>query len=159
MILSCVGVFGSRDLPARYMPAVVAVVSALAAAQVVTTCGSGPCAFIRSAVPAARVFAAADYPASSWGGRLVRRAEAAVRSVAAQSGACVFFLSSPSSVGSLREARLAVSLGVPVFVFCCGSFSGEALPGLGAGAFVRVTDGAFCGAWQWQPAEAQLSFF
>ncbi len=96
--------------------------------------------------------------------RLAARSAFLVRALAASRGfsgpgsALFLFLASPSSRGSLRAARLAASLGVPVSAFCCG-FSGPP-PSLGSGSwsFVGLVSGA--GRWRWVPAsEAQLPLF
>ena len=85
--------------------------------------------------------------------RLVRRAASSVR-FAAGSGpgaGLVCFLASPRSRGSLLALRLAVRLGLPVIVFCCG-FPPGALPALGYGAWVPVArSGVFASAVRWVP--------
>ncbi len=79
------------------------------------------------------------------------------RSCAAMAGcsSAVFFLSSPSSPGSLRVATAAFGHGIPVFVFPFG-FSGPpaALAGV-AGAWVP---GSFAShrCWAWQPAQSHF---
>lgn len=87
-------------------------------------------------------------------GRLFQRSAACVRSVA-PAGACVFFLASPSSPGSLRVAAFAASLGLPVFAFACG-FAGAplALSGV-AGSWVA---GSFAGlpCWSWSAGQPRL---
>lgn len=87
--------------------------------------------------------------------RLVARSAAAV-SLAAASGAgagFVAFVTSPTSRGSFRAARLAARLGLPVLVFPCG-FHPAQLPSLaggrGVGRWVPVAaTGAWAGAWRW----------
>ena len=94
-------------------------------------------------------------------GRLLRRSAAAL---VGASCAC-FFLSSPSSPGSLRVAALAASRGLPVFVFACG-FSGCPAPLAGCcGSLAnqgRWVSSSFCGfpclAWSSSPA-GQLALF
>ena len=79
----------------------------------------------------------------------------------------VWFLSSPSSVGSLGAARLAAGRGVAVFVFCVGfpgpswaplvpggaSFPAAVCPLAplvpGGGAWCPVGAGPLAGAWRW----------
>ena len=110
--------------------------------------------FVSAAVAAgARPVWWAGGPASvSLRSRLARRSGACVRSVAGggrASAVGVWFLASPSSVGSVSSARLAASLGVPVFVFCVG-FPASSLPLLVAGgSWVAVSSGPLAGAWRW----------
>jgi len=80
--------------------------------------------------------------------RLAARSAACVRSASA----CVGFLASPASVGSLRSLRLAASLGLPVVVFACG-FPASALPLLGAGSWVPCGGrGVWAAGWRWAPS-------
>lgn len=145
-----------------------AVLSALCAAA--PRCGScfaafgaggvGSCSL--SAVSAVSSFAAAGGSVAWWAGggasvalpvRLAARSGAVV---AAASVSCVVFFSSPSSVGSLLAARLAVGRGLPVFAFACG-FCGSLLPLLGAGAWFAVGgSGVWSSAFRWVSAQAVL---
>lgn len=159
-MFNTVAVLGSRSLPPRFLPAVAAVVASLRSAgcsQFVSCCASGACAAARAAVgPSCRVFSASAFPAASFAGSLARRSSACIQFVASQSGSVVLFLGSPSSVGSIREARLAAGLSVPVFVFCCG-FPASLLPSLGAGSWLPAA--ALPGAFLWSPAATQSALF
>jgi len=118
--------------------------------------GSG--AWSGSAVSAVLAAAAAGASVSWWAGGspssgVPFRARLAVRSRVCVSGsfAAAFFLSSPSSPGSLGAAAAAVRAGSPfVVAFCCG-FSGPPVPlaGVPAGSWVL---GSFFGfsAWFWR---------
>lgn len=87
--------------------------------------------------------------------RLLSRSVACVRSVA-PAGACVFFLASPSSPGSLRVAAFAAGLGLPVFAFACGfAFAPAPLAGC-AGSWVASS---FAGSPCWAWSAAQLGLF
>ncbi len=78
--------------------------------------------------------------------RLRGRSLALVRFLSVSGGSLVCFLGSASSLGSLLAVRAAVSSGVPVFVWVCGSFS---LAPLGSGSWVRVCSrlGFVCFRW------------
>jgi len=156
-ITSSVSLLGSRALGSQYAGLVRQVIAALHVAGVSSfnvPCGRGAAAFARSALAERGLsfvlFAASAFPSSSWVGSLARRSAACVRS----SQILVVFLASPSSVGSLSEIRLGVSLHLPVFVFCCG-FGGGALPALG-GSW-RIAEGPLgaLGAWRWYPLASQ----
>ncbi len=83
--------------------------------------------------------------------RLARRSAACVRSVpcSPRSSVAVWLLSSPASVGSLGAARLAASLGVPVFAFCVGFAPSALAPLCPGGSWVAVASGPLAGALRW----------
>jgi hypothetical protein len=91
--------------------------------------------------------------------RLALRSLALVRFLARRRSALVCFLSSPSSRGSLLACRVAVRLGVPVFIFCVG-FSPSRLPRLGRGSWslVQVAGSSAC-QWSPKPLKKQLKEF
>lgn len=80
--------------------------------------------------------------------RLIRRSRAAL----AGCSAAVFFLSSPSSPGSLAVAGFAVAAGQPVFAFC------PSVPSAPRGCAGRWVSSSFLGfaCWAWSPAQASL---
>lgn len=155
-----VGFSGSRRLPVAFRPLVARVVaSALAGGRSVAVgCVGGADAFVRSAAPGARVFAASAF--GSGRAAFVARSVALVRAVAAGgpgSGFAVFPASpcpsglSPSASpaacfcglgsGSWASAALAAGLGVPVVVFPCGFSSlplwGAWVPAAASGVWAR----------------------
>jgi hypothetical protein len=94
--------------------------------------------------------------------RLAKRSLALVQFLARRRSALVCFLSSPSSRGSLLACRVAVRLGIPVFVFCVG-FSPSRLPRLGRGSWSLVQVAglpagfvAGSSACQWSPCPPSL---
>jgi len=91
--------------------------------------------------------------------RLAKRSLALVQFLARRRSALVCFLSSPSSRGSLLACRVAVRLGIPVFVFCVG-FSPSRLPRLGRGSWslVQVAGSSAC-QWSPKPLKKQLKEF
>ncbi|MGA3286378.1 MAG: hypothetical protein ABSD46_03015 [Bacteroidota bacterium] len=91
--------------------------------------------------------------------RLAKRSLALVQFLARRRSALVCFLSSPSSRGSLLACRVAVRLGIPVFVFCVG-FSPSRLPRLGRGSWslVQVAGSQAC-QWQSKSLKKQLKEF
>ena len=91
--------------------------------------------------------------------RLAKRSLALVQFIARRRSALVCFLSSPSSRGSLLACRVAVRLGIPVFVFCVG-FSPSRLPRLGRGSWslVQVAGSSAC-QWSPKPLKKQLKEF
>jgi hypothetical protein len=126
-------------------------------------CASGrsraPAFVLRAAAAGASVFFWAGGPAA-----VPARARLALRSrlcCAAGAGlaASVFFLSSPSSRGSLGAAAAAAAAGFPVFVFCCGFPSASLAPLAGCGG--RWAPALFFGfpCVAWAPAGSQLSLF
>ena len=82
--------------------------------------------------------------------RLAARSAACVRFAAASGprAGLVCFGLSPSSRGSLLACSLAVSLGLPVVVFPCGS----PLAVLGPGAWSPAGSGVWASAVRWAPA-------
>lgn len=119
--------------------------------------GAGACGV--SAVSAVSAFAAAGGSVAWLSGgalsaplpaRLSARARAAVGFA---SGGAVFFVSSPSSVGSLAAACAAAARGLPVVVFPVG-FSGASLPLLAPGGVWSPSgrSGVWASAWCWSPA-------
>ena len=85
--------------------------------------------------------------------RLAKRSLALVQFLARRRSALVCFLASPKSRGSLLACRVAVRLGIPVFVFCVG-FSPSRLPRLGRGSWSLVSHaGCLAGQvmCQWSP--------
>ena len=85
--------------------------------------------------------------------RLAARSSALVSAVAAggAGSGLVVFLASPSSVGSVRSARLAAAAGLPVVVFPVG-FAASALPSLGAGGWVpAAAAGVWARGFRWLP--------
>jgi len=118
--------------------------------------GSAPWSLLSAAAARCRVFwFAGGGPEVPFRARLLRRSLAAL----AGCSSAVFFLSSPSSSGSLSVAAAAVRAGQPVFVFSCG-FSGPPAPlsSVPAGSW---SPSAFLGfpCWSWVPTAAQLSLF
>jgi len=118
--------------------------------------GSAPFGWLaRAAALGARVVWSAGGPSAvPFRARLLRRSLAAL----AVAGSAVFFLSSPSSPGSLRVASAAAGAGLPVFAFACG-FAGSPAPLAGcSGSWVP---GSFCGfpCFAWAPAVAQPALF
>jgi hypothetical protein len=94
-------------------------------------------------------------------GRLMRRSQAAVRA----SAACVFFLASPTSPGSLAVAGYAIGRGLPVFAFALGgqgfntSFSVPAfVPQDPRGQVGMWVSSSFYGlpCWRWNPTQETL---
>jgi len=83
-------------------------------------------------------------------GRLMARSRAAL----AGCSAAVFFLSAPSSPGSLAVAALAVRFNQPVFAFCF-----PAHPNAPRGCSGRWVAGSLKGGfscWRWQPAQSKF---
>jgi predicted Rossmann fold nucleotide-binding protein DprA/Smf involved in DNA uptake len=82
-------------------------------------------------------------------GRLMARSRAALSGCSA----CVFFLSAPSSPGSLAVAALAVRFQIPVFAFCSPGH-----PNAPRSCSGRWLAGDFCGfqCWRWQPAQSKF---
>lgn len=122
----------------------------------------GSCAgfWAGSALPGVRAAVAAGARPVWWAGgsasvplrlRLARRSGLCVRSVvgAPRSAVGVWFLASPASLGSVSAARLAASLGVPVFVFCVGFAPALLAPLCAGGSWVPVASGPLAGALRW----------
>jgi len=86
--------------------------------------------------------------------RLMQRSQACCNSVV-HGGACVFFLQSPSSPGSLAVEGYAVSRGLPVFAFSVGFAGAPAAPRGCAGAWVPASLLGFA-CWRWSPAQQVL---
>ena len=192
--LSSVVFGGSRVLGAAWLPLVQRVVSRVAASGVCASAGCAPGAdravlraWVRagagarlsvfcsggpawaSTAPVGRVFQwAGGGPAVPLRARLARRTALAVASVVAP-GAAVFFLSSPTSPGSLAAAARAARRGLSVFAFCCwpAVVAGLSWPGVSlprcppaplagcSGAWVAAS---FAGqpCWRWVPARGLL---
>jgi len=74
--------------------------------------------------------------------------------VGAASSGCVVFFASPSSRGSLLACSVALSRGLPVVAFGCGFSRLDALPSLGAGAWVASP--LFDGASVWSSSAGSL---
>jgi hypothetical protein len=142
----------------------VAAAAVAAGARVITTCGRGVCAVVRSAAPGALVISAADFPAAAGRARFAVRAAAFVLALSREPApALVVFPSGPCPTG-LRPARswasgfgsgswaeiaLAVGRGVPVFVFLPAEVAPPIWP---AGAWHYVNSGPLAGSVTWQPA-------
>ena len=170
-----VGFEGSRRLPSRFRPLVVRIVrGVLEGGQgVATGCAAGADALVRSAArDQARVFSVSS---GKWGrsrSAFARRSAALVRAVVASGPGAAFagFVSSPCPAGiaparSWRSGRpvsgswsalaLAAGLGLPVYVFWCGS-GAPALPSAWGGSWSRVSSGSFAGGWAFVPDQSRL---
>ena len=82
-------------------------------------------------------------------GRLMARSRVALSGCSA----CVFFLSAPSSPGSLAVAATAVHFQIPVFAFCSPGH-----PNAPRGCSGLWVAGSFCSfsCWRWQPAQSKF---
>jgi len=82
-------------------------------------------------------------------GRLMARSRVALSGCSA----CVFFLSAPSSPGSLAVAATAVHFQIPVFAFC-----NPGHPNAPRGCSGLWVAGSFYGfsCWRWQPAQSKF---
>jgi hypothetical protein len=170
-----VGFCGSRSLSPSFWPLVSRVVgAALAAGRLVVV---GDCAgadrLVRVAAGPLCAVGRVSPPARARFGRgaFVRRSRAVVRAVARRRGfpgsAFVGFVSSPCPAGvvparswssgavpsgSWSSLALAAGLGVPVFVFWCGSGPFPP-PSWLAGRWSPVSSSpVWAGAWRWVPA-------
>lgn len=172
-----VGFSGSRRLSPAWSSVVSVVARAVsrAGARVVVGCAAGADAAVRSAVPAASVFAVSPAVLRAAGrGAFAARSVALVRAVASSPAPafCAFVVGpcpagvaparswrsgSPAS-GSWSSAALAAGLGVPLFVWWCAS-SPPALPAWPGGSWSRVSGGLFRGAWSWSPEVGQPPLF
>jgi len=169
-----VGFEGSRRLSPSFRPLVVRIVRGVLGQGrgVATGCAAGADALVRSAAgDQALVFSVAS---GQWGrGRaaFARRSAALVRAVVASGPGASFvaFVSAPCPAGiaparSWRSGRpvsgswsalaLAAGLGLPVYVFWCGSGK-PALPAAW-GSWSPVAAGPFAGGWELGPAQLEL---
>ncbi len=173
-VSSLVGFCGSRSLPSSFGPLVVRIVGGVLGGGlgVAIGCAAGADALVRSAAgDQALVFSVAS---GQWGrGRsaFARRSAALVRAVVASGPGAAFagFVSSPCPPGiaparSWRSGRpvsgswsalaLAAGLGLPVYVFWCGSGK-PALPSAW-GSWSHVSSGPFAGGWAFVPDQPRL---
>ena len=86
--------------------------------------------------------------------RLFRRSCVAVRGASA----CVFFLASPSSPGSLAVAGFAVGRGLPVFAVSCAPGPVPFVPDPPRGCAGVWVASSFAGlsCWAWSPSQGSL---
>ncbi len=169
------GFCGSRSLAPSFAPLVARVVSACAARGAVAVgCARGADEFVRAAAPSAVVFAVASGAFGRGRGAFAARSVALVRAVAAAGGALVGFVALPCPAGLVPSASpsvcfrglgsgswaslaFAAGLGLPVFVFLCGTAA--ALPAWSGGSWSPVSAGALAGAWWWSPSARQGVLF
>lgn len=170
------GFCGSRSLAPSFAPLVARVVSACAArgAPIAVGCARGADEFVRAAAPSAVVFAVGSGAFGRGRGAFAARSVALVRAVAAAGGTFVGFVSAPCPAGlapssspsvcfrglgsgSWASLAFAAGLGLPVFVFLCGTAA--ALPAWPGGSWTLVEAGALAGAWRWSPSARQGALF
>ena len=144
--------------------AIVGALTAGAAAQLTIFAAFGPAgagACASSAVAQVEQAGAAGAAVQWWAGggpqvpikgRLVRRARAFIAALHTAGGSLVAFPASAVGRGTWGEVGLAITAGVPVFVFPC--FTGP-LPIVAGGSWLFVAAGPFTGSFAWQPGASQ----